>query len=205
MAKRIMWGLIGGLGGWLLSLVPLIGINALAYMIVISPGLIPIIGASGLLLAIVLGGLMAGLLGGRGGGVWDSALAGLIAGALLFGSLRELINVLSARNELPYLIANHLLRTEIAIGFIACLILAVAVGAGAFFARRRERIAEEAARMRQQRRPSGPGQQSYPHTGMDGASRPPVRASQPAPDYRDPRERTPYGAERQSRERTPRW
>lgn len=205
MAKRIMWGLIGGLGGWLLSLVPLVGVNALAYTITVSPDLIPIMGASGLLLAIVLGGLAAGMLGGRGGGVWDSALAGLIAAALFAGSLREFINILSGRNELPNLVADHLIRTEVAIGFIACLMLAVAVGAGAFFARRRQRIAEEAERMRQRRPPSGPGQQPYPRAGMGGASRPPTRASQPTPDDREPRERTPYEAERQSHARTPRW
>lgn len=205
MAKRIMWWLIGGLCGWLISLAPLVGVNALAFTVTVSPGLIPILGAGGLLLAIALGGLIAGLLGGRGGDVWDSGLAGLIAAALFAGSLLELINALSARNELPYLIANHLIRTEVAIGFIACLILAVAAGVGAISARRRERIALEAAR-NQPRRPSGPASQPYPRAGMGGASRPPVRASQPSPDYRDPRERMPYeAAERSSRERTPRW
>ncbi len=207
MAKRIMWGLIGGLCGWLVSLAPLVGVNALAYTVALSPSLIPIMGAGGLLLAIALGGLTAGLLGGRGGGVWDSGLAGLIAAALFAGSLIAFIKVLGAQDALPNLLVEHPIRTQVAVGFIACLILAVATGVGAFFAQRRERIAEQAERMRQ-RRPSGPGQQPYSRAGMGVTSRPPARGSQPMADYRDPRdprERAPSGAERQSRERTPRW
>ena len=63
MSKRILWGLTGGLTGWLVSLAPLVGVNALAFTVTISPGLIPILGAGGLLLAIALGGLTAGMLG----------------------------------------------------------------------------------------------------------------------------------------------
>jgi hypothetical protein len=203
IAKRIMWILVGGLCGWLVSLAPLIGVNALAYTVAVSPGLIPIMGAVGLLLAIALGGLTAGLLGGRSGGVWNSALAGLLAAMLFAGSLIVLINTLSARHELPYLLVYHAIRTRVAIGFIACLLLAVAAGVGAIFARR-ERIAEETKRSRP-RRPSDPAPQPYTRSGMGDAGRPPVRGSQPTPGYRGPRERAPYEAERHSREGTPRW
>ncbi len=137
-AEDMTWRIVGGLGGWLMSLAPLVIVNALAFATAIDPSVVPIAGGVALIVGIALGGLLAGLLGGRSGG-WGGAVAGAIAAALFAATLIALMYDLRAQHQLPYLLALHPLRAMGAIGFIACLVMAVATLAGIAPGRRRAR------------------------------------------------------------------
>lgn len=202
------WRIVGGLSGWLVSLAPLVIVNILAYVSGIDPSMIPIAGGAGLILAVALGGMTAGMLGGKRGGGFGGAIAGAIAAALFGASLVGLMYLLRAQGQLPYLLALHPVRAMGAIGFIACLILAVAVVAGVSAGRRQARLWGQSASAAQAARPadrraSGPSSQPY---GRRGDSAPAQRdqraASRPAQrDQRDQRRM----AETHARERSSRW
>lgn len=202
MAGRI----IGGLSGWLISLAPLILVNALTLVTALSPDLIPIAGGASLIAGIALGGLAAGLIGGRRGDGWGGVVAGGIAAALFAASLIGLMYLLRAQHVLPYLLEQHPVRAMGAIGFVACLVVALAAGVGAFSARRSNQMAaERAAALRTRsasgRQPSGPTPQQYPRSGPYSG---PPRSPMPPPHYRGPRESDPYAPPRQPRERSSR-
>ena len=206
------WRIVGGLGGWLASLAPLVVVNALALVTTISPEVISIAGGAGLIAGIALGGLTAGLLGARRGAGWGGTVAGAIAAALVTATLLGLMYVLRARDQLPYLLALHPVRTIVAIGFVACLLMAVAAGVGAFAGSRQERRAEWslASRSSSGRQPSGPVSGSSTRPNADGrAPRESARLSRPAqpplPPQRGPRESRPGAAGSYTRERSSRW
>ena len=93
----------GAMAGWLLSLAPLIVVNALSLTNgAVDPSSTALAGAGALALGIALGGLAAGLIGGRRGG----AIAGAIAGALYAASLIGLMYALRAQGNLPNLVAS---------------------------------------------------------------------------------------------------
>lgn len=207
------WRIVGGLSGWLVSLAPLVIVNILAFVTVIDPGMTPIAGGVGLILAIALGGLTAGLLGGKRGGGTGGAIAGAIASALFTASLVALMYRLRAQGQLPYLLALHPLRAMGAIGFIACLLLGVAVMAGASAGRRQARHWEQSANAAQparmaERRPSAPsGHASRPNArpGAGATLAQPRSASRPAQrDQRDQRDQR-HAAETHARGRSSRW
>lgn len=195
------WRIVGGLSGWLVSLAPLVIVNVLALVTAISPGLVSIAGGAGLALGIALGGLTAGLLGARRGGAgWGGAIAGAIAAALVAGTLIAIMYGLRAQHQLPYLLALHPIRALGAIGFIACLVMAVATLAGSLAGRRQARRAARRAAQAQVarpqsvsgQRPAGPASQPYTR---------PERPSQR--NSRDPRDGR-YPAESYTRERSSR-
>jgi len=208
------WRIFGGLGGWLASLAPLVIVNALALITAIGPGDLPIAGGAALIVGIALGGLIAGLLGGKRGD-WGGAVAGAIAAALFAATLIGMMYVLRAQHQLPYLLELHPVRTMGAIGFVACLVLAVAAGVGAVTSSRQARIAAERTPARPPARPSGqrpPGPVSPPYTRPGENGRPPresARYSRPPqptpPGQRAPRDSRSRAKESDTRERSSRW
>lgn len=208
-ADYMAWRIVGGLGGWLASLAPLIVVNALSLVTTISPDVISIAGGAGLIAGIALGGLIAGLLGGKRGAGWGGAVAGAIAAALYSATLIGLMYALRAQSQLPYLLALHPVRTMGAIGFVACLVMALAAGVGAMIGSRQARRAAERTSVAQSgrpsgQRPSGPVSPPYMRPGESGR---PSRVSRPAqppvPVQRGPRESRPGATG--SRERSSRW
>jgi hypothetical protein len=190
------WRIVGGLGGWLGSLAPLVIVNILAFTTAIDPSLIPIAGGVALLLGIALGGSLAGLLGGKRGAGWGGVMAGAIAAALLAGTLIALGVYLRAQGQLPYLLALHPIRTVGAVGFIGCLVIGIAALVGAV-ARRREAPHATAAASVAAPRP-------YPPSGVQRAPSRPMSPSQPSQRGGAARE-TRRIAESRPRERSPRW
>lgn len=216
-ADYMAWRIIGGVAGWLASLAPLVVVNALALVTTISPEVISIAGGAGLIVGIALGGLTAGLLGGKRDAGWGGAIAGAIAAALFAATLIGLIFALRAQQQLPNLLAMHLVRAIGAVGFIACLIMAVAAGVGILAGGRQARLADERAPVAQParmpgRQPSGPVSPPYTRPGFGGAPpRESARLSRPAqptqptpPGFRGQRDSRPT-TESRSRERSSRW
>lgn len=170
----------GALAGWLLSLAPLVVVDALSLTSgVIDPSSTALVGALALSLGIALGGLAAGLIGGRHGGV-----AGSIAGALFAACLIALMYTLRAQGKLPNLVAMHPVRTMGALAFIGALLAGVALLASALMGLR---SAPAVVRRRDGPAPDtrigGPRQRDVSRPGS--ASHPARGASQPRPDARE--------------------
>jgi hypothetical protein len=210
MAGRI----VGGLGGWLVSLAPLVVVNILAFTTAIDPGIIPIAGGVALVLGIALGGLLAGVLGGRrGGGGWGGTVAGAIAALLFAATLITLMYLLRAQHQLPYLLALHPVRAMGAIGFIASLVMLVAAAVGALSGRRGTQSAKEgsaqAARAPMRERAPGASSQPYRRPGEDDwpprDMRRPSRPSHPSQPASPSPSATRRIAESHTQERPPRW
>jgi hypothetical protein len=205
------WRIVGGLGGWLGSLAPLVIVNILAFTTAIDPSVIPIAGSAALLLGIALGGTLAGLLGGKRGAGWGGVMAGAIAAALLAGTLIALGVYLRAQHQLPYLLALHPIRTVGAIGFIGCLVIGVAALVGAIAGNRGAPRATAAASVAA-RRPAMSASRPYPPSGVprapSGVPRAPSRPispSQPSQRGASASRETRRIAESRPRERSPRW
>lgn len=198
------WRIVGGLGGWLGSLAPLVIVNILAFTTALDPSVIPIAGGVALLLGIALGGALAGLLGGKRGAGWGGAIAGAIAATLLAGTLIALGLYLRAQDQLPYLLALHPIRTVGAIGFIACLVMVIGALVGAVTGSREEPRAAVAASVAA-RRPAMSASRPYPPSGVQRGPSRPVAPSQPSPRGAGASRETRRIAESRPRERSPRW
>ncbi len=199
------WRIVGGLGGWLGSLAPLVIVNILAFSTAIDPSVIPIAGGVALLLGIALGGALAGLLGGKRGAGWSgSVMAGVIAAALLAGTLIALGVYLRAQHQLPYLLALHPIRTVGAIGFIGCLVMGIAALVGAVAGQREAPRATVAASVAA-RRPAMSASRPYPPSGVPRAPSRPMAPSQPSQRGASASRETRRIAESRPRERSPRW
>jgi hypothetical protein len=205
------WRIVGGLGGWLGSLAPLVIVNLLAFTTAIDPGLLSLAGGVALVVGVALGGLLAGLLGGKRGAGWGGVMAGAIAAVLFATTLAALMYALRAQNDLPYLLALHPLRALGAIAFLACLVAGVAALVGAIAGRRREaRWQTQLARASARTTPRGPSQ-PYPRPGAPQPPNPgrgsyPSGPVGPQPGLQRP---APSAArsrsESHARERSPRW
>ena len=162
----------GAMAGWLLSLIPLIVVNALSLTNgAVDPSSTALAGAGALALGIALGGLAAGLIGGRRGG----GIAGAIAGALYAASLIGLMYALRAQGNLPNLVASHPIRTMGALVFIGALDAGVAIGISLLMGRRPASA------------PSAPPRGSAPRNQVSGPR-------QPAPSRPGPQGRPANGA-----------
>lgn len=193
----------GAAAGWLLSLAPLVVVNALSLNGgVFDPSATALAGAVALGLGVALGGLAAGLIGGRRGGV----IAGVIAGALFAACLIALMYMLRAQGNLPNLVALHPVRTMGALVFIGALMAGLALGVSVL-AGRKSTLAPGLRAQHPDQRNSGPRPRGA--SWSDPAARRPYGASQPRPDAReltptqrgwepDPRRAPPVSGPRQA-------
>lgn len=123
MAARF-WG---GIAGWLAAVLPLLAVNALDYFGIyyfpdpVIAGLLALVGG------LLLGGIVAALLGKRRGGVPGAATSGALAAILYAASLIGLLYASRASDALPSLITQHPLRVSAAILFFAALLLLVSL------------------------------------------------------------------------------
>jgi len=133
-----------GIAGWICAVLPLIVVNALGYVGLLNTEEALIAGAAALVGGPLVGGAVAGLLGGRpqadhpGGatGTTGTLPAGAIAGSLYLISLLGLVEVATELGVAPALLAQHPLRVGLAALCLSCILAAVTLGAGALAARR---------------------------------------------------------------------
>jgi hypothetical protein len=130
-----------GITGWICAVLPLIIVNALGYVGLLNTEEALIAGAVALVGGPLVGGAVAGLLGGRPqpghpGGATGALPAGAIAGSLYLISLLGLVEVATEVGVAPPLLAQHPLRVGLAALCLSCILAAVTLGAGALAARR---------------------------------------------------------------------
>lgn len=131
MATRI-WG---GIAGWLLGIAPLLAVNAVDYFgIYYFPN--PFLaGAVALLAGLLLGGVAAGLIGGRslqtGGGASGAAATGIVAAVLYAVSVIGLMEAARIFDAPLFAVTDHPIRVSAGVLFVAALLLLVALVTGA--------------------------------------------------------------------------
>lgn len=174
--------------GWILSLAPLIALNALSLSSgAVDPSSTALAGAGALAAGVALGGLSAGMIGGRRGG----AIAGAIAGALCAFSLIGLMYYLRAQGSLPDIVTLHPVRTLLALLFLGALVACIALGVGALLGLRATRAEAKAVAAFAAARQSGPRPSGDPRdTAANGNDQ--ARYS--------PRDSAPYVRKESSRE-----
>lgn len=186
--------ILGGITGWLLGVAPLLAVNAVDYFgIYYFPD--PFVaGAIALVAGLLLGGIAAGLIGGRsretGGGAWGAGTTGLVAAALYAVSVIALMEAARAFDALPFAVTEHPIRVSLGILFLATLLLLVALVTGVFVGRLAEAPATHVTtRSQPARRMSAPNAQSMPNAPRQpGTSRPggPAYGPPPSSPYAQP-------------------
>ncbi|HLJ81462.1 MAG TPA: hypothetical protein VKT52_08255, partial [Ktedonobacterales bacterium] len=146
-------------------------------------------GAIALVAGLLLGGIAAGLIGGRsreaGGGAWGAGTTGIVAAALYAVSVIALMEAARAFDALPFAVTEHPIRVSLGILFLATLLLLVALVTGIFAGRLTEAPASHVpTRSQPPRRVSAPNAPRPPGTSRPGE---PAYGPPPAPPYAQPR------------------
>ncbi|HEX6796598.1 MAG TPA: hypothetical protein VF116_02655 [Ktedonobacterales bacterium] len=136
--------MLGGLLGWLVALLPLAAVNLANLAALFSFQEAVLAGGIAIVIGLLLGGAVAGLVGGRQrpmyrGGSVGGAGAGGFAALLYLVTVFVLLAVASYANSTPLLLQDDLrgvLWMLTALAFIALLFIAIATGAGALAGRR---------------------------------------------------------------------
>jgi hypothetical protein len=138
MVKRVWAGVLGGVAGILpLLLVNLAvnaggalgGVEAFAAQDALALGILALLGG------VALGGGLAGWLAGRAGGTAAAGLSGALAAALYAVTVILLLVGGAKQGWGPPVAAIHPIRVSAAIILVACLLLGVALIAGALASR----------------------------------------------------------------------
>lgn len=131
---------VGGILGWLVGVLPLIAVNVAGAMAFLDDETAALAGTGALLGGMLLGGVIAGVFGGRGspeksGGAGAALVSGGLAAALYAGTLFALVAGASQIGVAPDVVAAHPIRVGAAILCLGAVLLAVALTAGALAAR----------------------------------------------------------------------
>ena len=137
MAARIS----GGFVGWIAGVLPLAIVNVFEYFGIYYFDQPALAGAAALVGGIVLGGIVAGIIGGRArrndpGGTVGALLSGGVAAFLYAVSLIAVLYIARSFDAPPPIIARHPVRISVAIIFFAVLLLGISVLTGALTGRR---------------------------------------------------------------------
>jgi hypothetical protein len=203
--------ILGGIVGWLLSVAPLLAVNAVDYFGVYYFPDPFVAGAIALVAGLLLGGITAGLIGGRArnaGGPRGAGVTGIVAATLYAVSVFGLLEAARAFDALPQAVTEHPIRAGLGILFLAALLVLVTLVTGVLARKPAETPAASAKTPAQparpgsaQRvpgtsRPAGPvyGQPPYAPPRYGDAA-PPSRPASPrpsgpqgqSPDASDPR------------------
>ena len=199
--------MLGGLFGWLVALLPLAAVNAANLATLFSFQETILAGGLGILLGLLLGGGVAGIVGGRQhrayrGGAVGGAAAGGIAALLYLATVLVLLAFASSADSAPLLLQDGLLGALwmlTALAFVALLFVAIAAASGTLVGRRAPAKLRSgvptAGRVglptRQPVSSRAPGQPPRPPSGS--VSRPPTVPRPRAPDVypRGPRPAAP--------------
>lgn len=136
--------MLGGLVGWLVALLPLVAVNLANLAALFSFQEAVLAGGLAIVIGLVLGGAVAGLIGGRQrqayeGGAIGGAGAGGFAALLYLVAVFVLLAVASHADSAPLLLQDGVggaLWMLTALAFVALLFIALATGAGALAGRR---------------------------------------------------------------------
>jgi hypothetical protein len=171
MQRRI----IGSIAGWLIGVLPLIGVNAADYLgFYINPIL-------ALAISLLLGSAIAGYIGGKSdgqsasGSAFGAGVSGGISAVLYAVTLAFLLLVAQSLGVLGSILSGQLFRVAVAILFLAALWLGIAMLTGLLTGTREDR---------RERKPSAP------------------RAQAPQPGYPSYRQETPLRYTGSSAERS---
>jgi hypothetical protein len=171
MQRRI----IGSIAGWLIGVLPLIGVNAADYLgFYINPIL-------ALAISLLLGSAVAGYIGGKsdgqsaGGSAAGAGVSGGISAVLYAVTLVFLLLVAQSLGVLGSILSGQLFRVAVAILFLASLWVGIAMLTGLLTGTREDR---------RERQPSAP------------------RGQVPQPSYPSYRQETPLRYTENSMERT---
>lgn len=131
---------VGGILGWLVGVLPLIAVNVAGAMAFLDDETAALAGTGALLGGMLLGGVIAGAMGGRGsreksGGAGAALVSGGLAAALYAGTLFALVAGASQIGVAPDVVAEHPIRVGAAILCLGAVLLAVALTAGALAGR----------------------------------------------------------------------
>ena len=134
MRRRVM----GGIAGWIIGALPLVGINVATYLGYYFENPV-LIGAVALVAGLMLGGVAAGMLGGRSSQpVAGAGVAGGIAALLYAISIISLIVIAPNLGLLQPLTTIQLIHIVIAVIFCAVLLLGVSLLTGLLIGRGRD-------------------------------------------------------------------
>lgn len=125
----------GGIAGWLIGLLPLLAVNVAAYLGTFSTDDAIFAGELTLVGGLLLGGIIAGVIGARPtrtqpGGVTGAFVSGGIAALLYAVTLVSLVIGASLLGVAPGVVGEHPIRVSAAVVFLAALLAAIAVAAG---------------------------------------------------------------------------
>ena len=125
----------GGIAGWLIGLLPLIAVNVAAYLGTFSAYDAAFAGELTLVGGLLLGGVIAGVIGARPtrtqpGGVIGAFVSGGVAAGLYAVTLVGLVIGASLLGVAPGVVGEHPIRVSAAVLFLAALLAAIAVIAG---------------------------------------------------------------------------
>lgn len=214
---------LGGLLGWVAAVLPLAAFNFASLTAIFNFQESVLAGGLAIAIGLLLGGVVAGLIGGRQrrgyqGGAIGGAGAGGFAALFYLLTLFALLAIASIAESEPLLVQDGLgaVWSLATLAFVALLIVAIATAAGALAGRRAPRVsgagrapspsAAHGANMQRQPMPSrsAPGQplrlpsgQSGPSGPSGPMSRPPAMPQRPyAPDAYPPAPRQPASAPR---------
>ena len=110
----------GGIAGWLIGLLPLIAVNIAGNAGALSADDAVLAGAAALLGGLLLGGIIAGAVGGRptrtrSGGVTGAFISGGIAALLYAVALIALVIGAGRAEAAPQIVAEHPIRMSAAV------------------------------------------------------------------------------------------
>jgi positive regulator of sigma E activity len=212
----------GGIAGWLIGLLPLLAVNVAAYLGTFSADDAIFAGELTLVGGLLLGGIIAGVIGARPtrtqpGGVTGAFISGGIAALLYAVTLVGLVIGASLLGVAPGVVGEHPIRVSAAVLFLAALLAAIAVAAGMIAGRfsHAPRLQRSSAPRRQSQptsRPQAPQPKSVPLSrygnvfDRDEQASPRQgheRRTRPLSDYRDSPPRTPPPTQPRYREGQP--
>ena len=122
---------IGGIVGWLIGVLPIVGLNAAEYSGLYLPNP-EFFGALALVIGVILGGIVSGYIGGRSmsGGAAGAGITGGMSSALYIISTVVLFLVSASLGGITSISSGQLLHVAAALLFFTALWLGIAMLTG---------------------------------------------------------------------------
>ncbi|MEO7000844.1 MAG: hypothetical protein ABI068_03490 [Ktedonobacterales bacterium] len=127
--------ILGGIAGWLVGVLPLVIVNLVGFAGTLDPDQAALAGAIGLVGGVMLGGVVAGFIGGRSGGVGGALLSGGLAALLYVASVGGLLIFSGSQGDLPNIILEHPIRVGVAVLCVGAMLLMLTLLVGFFSSR----------------------------------------------------------------------
>jgi|GEM_PF-2158428 hypothetical protein len=177
MGRRV----IGGLVGWLIGVLPLVGVN-LANYFGFYPGDPVVVGMLALFGGLIVGAVISGLIGGRArdngmSGAAGASVSGGIAALFYAVSIIAFIFLARSSDALPAIAAAHPIRISAVILFFAAVFLGIAMLTGQLLGRHNPETLDAVAPPMSRQYPENPQNAQYPQYPMQRRPSAPVGAN----------------------------